>query len=372
MKQKFPLLFFYILPILLILNLLLRFKLTLTTSPDSYDYFKISEALPKIITSMWPFLYSLFLKITNTAVNDYLISSKIISLLSLSFIIIFVKIKNFYWKEIWTLLCFFSFQRLFPLSLSEVIFVPLSFLLFFYNYQFLTQKLSSKKFIIYNSLLLILLFVTKYSGLFIILSFILFTVYLKISRRLYFSTYFRSLFIALSVVTIYLICNKFITGYFMGLRTPPDINGYHNIRLSLSQIFFNLNPFFHTRIDNFMGLFSISWNQAYLFSFISTILWGTILIKNLKNKPNLIDLKVLLLACSSFFLVGTVYSYFTTKVDILDFRLLVGYYTFLFFAIIISISQKKVRQYDLILIIIGLFAIIPQLINLIVKEKSFC
>lgn len=62
---------------------------------------------------------------------------------------------------------------------------------------------------------------------------------------------------------------------------------------------------------------------------------------------------------STTFLFGTIYSYFTTKIDILDFRLLLGYYLPFFFAVIVALPNRKNK--NLILLLLGLYCAIVNI-----------
>ncbi|MDR2206976.1 MAG: hypothetical protein LBE36_12575 [Flavobacteriaceae bacterium] len=360
MKTKIVDSLFWLIPISLIINLFLRWNINSYLSPDSFDYFKIADHLPSITTSVWPFFYPLLLKIVNFVVDNYLVSYKVLSVSSLLFSLLFVRINHFYWKEIWTLLSFFSFLRIFPFGLSEVVLIPFLILIFYINHHFQNNKQSENKFILFNSIFLFITVSIKYSSIFFLIAFILFTVLLKFRKNILFKAYLKSSLLTLILCGLYLTVNYIETGFLIGERQPPG-GSYHNIRLSISQIVFTLNPFFHTKVYNYLGLFSFGWSIAYLFGFIFSLIWLFLITgKGISFMKN--NLIILLLINSLCFLAGTIYSYFVIKIDILDFRLLLGFYTFLFFAVIISLPRKM----DVILLLTALFSISTNIIQLFV------
>lgn len=364
-RKKFVECFFYVIPILLIINLFMRWNLTRTISPDSKNYFELAISFPKIPDSLFPIFYPLVLRILNIFFNDYEVTYKVLAFSSLIFTLIFVRFKNFYWKEIWILMSFLSFLRMAPWALSEVIIIPLFILIFYVNSQFLTNKKRSNDFIIQNSILLIITILTKYSSVFIIIGFILFSIFLYFRKRRASISYLISSCIALLGTFLYLSINYYYTGNFTGKRIPPD-GEYFNIRLSISQIFFNLNPFFLGKVEKYLGFFSFEWSFSYLAAFIFLIIWLFLLINAFLKKIIPQETKFLILlniSAAILFLLGTIYSYFTTKIDILDFRLLLGFYTFFFFSVICALPNFKNK--DLLLLVVALFCGTSNIINLL-------
>lgn len=73
---------------------------------------------------------------------------------------------------------------------------------------------------------------------------------------------------------------------------------------------------------------------------------------------------ILNILLSLVFLLGTIYSYFVTKIDILDFRLLLGYYVPIFFSVIVALPIYK--YWNVILLLLGLYCSVTNIINLLV------
>lgn len=361
-KQNIKNYIYFIYPPLLFLNIIVRIATTRTWSPDTEDYISIAQHLPDSIPfSLFPIFYPIALKLVNFFIHDYHVTYKVIAILSLFFCLAFVKLKNFFWKELWTMLCFYSFLRMAPWGLSEVIMIPLLILIFYYNYGFLIKKISPEKFIISNSIILIICILTKYSSIFYLPAFLVFSIILYMRKKHEHKAYIFSLALTSIATMLYLGLNYVFTGSAMGERVSPDGN-YYNARLSFSQALFNLNPFFHGRSDNYLG-FSLPWSIAYFFGILFSGLWASIILVNIKKlSENYRLLTYFLVILSLFFISGTIYSYFTTKIDILDFRLLLGFYTFIFFAV--AVSLQKFNNKDFILPIIGGFCLITNIINL--------
>ena len=365
---------FYLIPILLVMNLFIRWNDFEHTSPDSREYIALAKNFPMIEDSLFPIFYPICLKIINFIVHDYLVAYKVVCGMSLLFSLSFVRIKDFYWREIWVVSTFLSFLRIAPWGWSEIVMIPLLLLIFYYNYQFLMDKITSKKFVIFNSLLLIISILTKYSSLFFVGAFIGFSAILFLIKNKKAKPYIMSSFVSLLGGILYLFVNYSLTGYAMGKRIPPD-GEFYNVRLSFSQMLFNLNPFFHTRTDNYLGL-SFGWGVAYMGGLIFLLLFGWIILRALRksivfcnplitNKINgggkMLILNILL---SLVFLLGTIYSYFVTKIDILDFRLLLGYYVPIFFSVIVALPIYK--YWNVILLLLGLYCSVTNIINLLV------
>lgn len=371
MKNKLDL-GFYLIPILLVLNLFIRLNTIQSSSPDTYAYIDLAKKFPNIDNSLFPIFYPLCLKIVNFICNDYFISYKIICGISLLFSLFFVKFKNFYWREIWTLFTSISLMKIICFGWSEIIVIPLLLLIFYYNHQFLNNKISSKKNLTYSSLLLIICVLTKYSSLFFIGAFIAFSVILLLIKDKKAKTYIRISSIASVGSIFYLLINFVLTGHPMGERIPPDGVDY-NIRLSLSHILFTLNPLFSGKQINYLGL-SWDWEIAYLVSFLFFIFFVTVIIKyfnkDISISKNITGIRISIkggeskiliinIIISTTFLFGTIYSYFITKIDILDFRLLLGYYLPFFFAVIVALPNRKNK--NLILLLLGLYCAIVNI-----------
>lgn len=283
---------FYLIPIFLVANLFVRWNLTRTFSPDTYDYIDIANVFPYISqaedSSLFPVGYSIFLKIINLFFNDYMISYKVGAFLSLIFSLVFVRVKNFYWREIWVLFTFYSFLEMMPWGLSETLLVSLLTVVFYYNHQFINDEMKSRKFLLFYPLLLLSCVLVKYSALFFIIAHFVFVLFLKWIKDKKFWIYLKVSVISLLLSGLYLLNNYWVTGFAMGKRVPPD-GSYFNIRLSFSQILFNLNPFFHTK-GEYLGI-SFGWGVTYFLSILFTLFFSGIILRYFWN--NFLKMKIL-------------------------------------------------------------------------------
>lgn len=364
---------FYLIPLFLMINLFMRWKLVETTSYDTWSYIDLAEHFPYIIEakypSVFPLGYPIWLRINNLFFNDYMISYKVGAFLCLVFSLLFVKIKDFYWREIWVLFTFYSFLRITPWAWSETLIIPLLIMVFYYNHQFLNEKIKRGKFITFYPILLFACVLVKYSSLFFIVAHFIFVLFLSLIKDKKVWDYLKVSILSSILSGIYLLNNYFITGYAMGMRNPPDAM-YFNIRLSLANTIFSLNPLFHGR-GNYLG-YSFGWSIAFIFGGIFALFFCGIILRYLwlnllknKNLSNTTGGKILIFNTLNFviFLLGTIYSYFTTKIDILDYRLLLGYYSFFFFAVIVAFPEFRHRK--MVLLGLGLFCGIVNILNLL-------
>lgn len=336
MKNKKIQLLLHLIPLLLIINMIIRWRFATTISPDTYSYFEIAKTLPYVDNSTFPIGYPIFLKSINYLFDNYLISYKILAFLCLAFSLIFVRINNFYWREIWVLFTFSSFLRMAPYGLSETLLIPLLILVFYYNFQFLNNKILKQKFIIFYPILLFSCVLIKYSSLFFIVANFIFGVYLRFIKDEKQWTYLKVSIISAILSGLYLINNYWITGFTMGERFPPS-EEHLDISVSLLQILYSLNPLYY---DNGIG------KNLYI-SLISSIVFGIvflyIILRFLYKNKDTMEHKMIIfnILNSILFLIGTLYSYFTVTIDNLGYRLLLGYYIFLFFAVIIALSKFR-------------------------------
>lgn len=357
---------FYIIPIFLIVNLFIKWEFTQTISPDSEGYMDLARHFPYITemetynnhvimrvgqTTLFPLGYPIFLKMINSIFDDYLISYKVGAFLCVVFSLAFVRIKDFYWREIWMLFTFYPLLKLAPWAWAETLLVPLLIMVFYYNHRFLSGNISSKKFIFFYPVLLFLCVFIKYSSLFFIITHFIFGLYLRFIKDKKSIAYFKVSILSLGVFVLYLFNNYFLTGFMTGERaTEPKY--ILKILYSFSQVLFCMNPFIN--IGTNYREFSIEFYLLIAISALSSLFilyffWKNI-INFLQSKSNDKRLLILMLLHSGLFLMGTIYSYFTTKIDALDYRLLLGYYLFFFFAVIISLPKFKNRNIRLFII----------------------
>lgn len=370
MHDKKTDLLFYLSPIFLILSILIQWNIKDYCSYDSQYYFNFAKKLPIISDSLYPIFYPLLLRITNLFFDNYLISYKVLTIFSFGFSFFIVKYNNFFWREFWCLLSFTSFFKLAPWAWSEIIMIPLLLVYLLVNYQILTSKHQNNKMLIaINIFILLIMVTTKYSSLFIIASILPFCLYLFVKKnKAKAKDYLLIFFSGFMLAIIYLLLNKLNTGELMGVRLAPDFGGKFNLRLSLSFILFNLNPFFHGKQSNLLGFITFGWQIAYITSILLTIILFYLIKKSLLTGYNH-EMVVFCLISSLIVLGLTIYSYLTTRIDLLDFRLLLPFYFFFFSSVIFSIQSYKAPK-NVILIIILSLSIIINFFSIITSHYS--
>jgi hypothetical protein len=242
--MKKNVLFFFI-PILVVLNSILAYNNTPIVdgfrgiSPDSLDYIKIAEDLPFIKSSLFPIFYPFCIKTFSFFTQNYLLTTKIICGLSLVFSFGFVYYKQWYWKEIWTILATASFLDIYYWSWSETIIIPTLLLCLYYISQYFNGK-KSKFWIIKLSALFIIMLLTKYSIVFLLAGIFIWVVLKYIFSK---EKYFKLLIpvvISAIVFVFYLFLNYYFTGYFTGKRLVRPTESI-NIQLSIYNIIFSFN-----------------------------------------------------------------------------------------------------------------------------------
>ncbi len=357
---------YYLLLILIFAVIILNIFISKThgISPDSLDYFKMSEDFQS--TNLFPIGYPFLLKLTNLFGN-LLVSSKILALLAL-LIMVFSSIKyNFYPRETILVIGLKTFI-IFHYSWSETIFLPLFYLLILSFYLFNKGVLNKNKFAFIWVFLLIFLFFIKYSALFIFLG-ISFFLLLEIVRKTQFAVENKYLFIKILIITAllyatYLLYNHFIFNNFLGTRLPPKDFGDASrlIRIIIYNFFNAINPFYSSTsfqlfgksFLNLLNFGSVIIGLPLLFYFFRSYKYC---IKYEKTFLNLIYITSLV------YFFGILYSNLTTKIDGLDFRLLLPF-IFIIHFIIIKYFLKRFAQAENFLILLVIVSLTTNSITL--------
>lgn len=362
---------FFIIPIGIIINMFLSWKEIIYYTPDSYSYIGLSKSLPDIKYSLFPIFLPVLLRIFSFFTKDYDIAFKVINLLSVIFIILFVRVKNFYWKEIWVIMTFSSFQNIFPMAWTENLFFSFLIAYCYYNFKFLNREINKNQFLFYNSFLLIIMCLLKYNAMFIIIGSII-SGFLIRKKDYFFSKYcFFSTIISGTLFSVYLVFNFFQTGSITGNRDLPNnfgyinyfINSVRNVPLTYDPVAFSLQRIaVKIKLEyGFKYITILPYITSYLISFFS--IRYLIKLKNIK-----IDAFSFFCIISSInFLVFTFITGFNTKIDVLDFRLLLSFYVFLLIGIINTLKNNiKVKYFDNKLFLLGIVSLIIFTISLVI------
>lgn len=304
---------------------------------DPYYYMKLAKEFPHIWDTTFPVFYPIVIKIINVFCSDYYISSKVVCLLSILFVFGYSYWKKFFWKEIWVIFSTVSFLETNYWTRSESLLMPLLLIFSHLSYQYLTDITKvNKKWIIKFSIILILMCATKYSCLFIILAIYLYLfIYFICKRKILFPLLISSV-AATGFMVLYLLLNKYLTGYYTG----PRISTWNNtqllsIRLSFFSAAYCLNPIVNSRL-----IFGYMINYFLLF-FISVGLYIPLVVNLFRRKLILNNINLYFLNIGVIFLILTCVSYFVTKLDNLNARLLLPFIFFLYLFITMIIKNKK-------------------------------
>lgn len=358
---------YYFLLILVFVVIILNIFISKThgISPDSLNYFEMSENFQ--LTNLFPFGYPFLLKASNLFGNLF-ISSKVLAFVSLGFMV-FCSIKfDFYPKETILVIALKTFI-IFHFSWSETIFLPLFYLLILSFYLLSKGVLNKNKFAIISVLLLTFLFLIKYSALFIFLG-ISFFLLIEILKKTQFAAENKYLFFKILIITAflyatYLLYNHFIFNNFLGTRLPPkDFGDTSRLIRIIAYNFFNaINPFYS---DTSFQLFGK--NFLNILNFGSVIIGLPLLVyffkayRYFRKSENTFLNYIYIIGLVYFF--GVFYSNLTTKIDGLDFRLMLPFIfiihfitikyflkryskaeNILFFVAIISLATNSITQY---------------------------
>ncbi|MBS1573600.1 MAG: hypothetical protein JST62_14495 [Bacteroidetes bacterium] len=355
MKKELP---YYFLPILVVLNSILAYSLTPSVdgfkgiSPDSLDYITIAQKLPTISNSLFPVFYPICIKLVSFLFNNYFLASKILCCVAVIFSFGFVYRKNFFWREFWIILSTSSFLDIYYWSWSETILIP-ELIVFYYYIQQYFQNKCEKNWLLKISIILILLLLTKYSSIFIIIGMIFFVVLMKLVYHERKYKLISPIIISLFFFLGYIFLNFHFTGYFTGNRITRA-SGSINIQLSLFNIIYAYNPIINNRF--FCG---VKINYLYYALFTILIFLPSVYLL-VKNKIKDISEVVFCFSISIIFLLFSYASFFITKLDYLNERLLLPSIFFLYVGLIIGISQFISKK---TLIIIGYLSLIFNLID---------
>lgn len=354
-------LLFYIIPLGIIINMLLSWKYAVCYTPDSYKYIEISKDLPRFTDSIFPLFYPVLIRFGEFLTGNYDMTIKLINLFAVIFILFFVRLKKFYWKEIWIMMTFSSFQHIFPMAWTESTLLVFLIVYSYYNYKFLKNEITAPRFFTYHTLLLVAMLLIKYSSIFILLSCLIFALFLMKRSKNFSKYYFISSLITLLFFILYLFFNFYLTGKFTGVRGIPShfnylefmVNSIKRIPLTYDPLGFSLHRMSMT-MKNESGISYINkfpYLLSYLFSFFCLYFFVS-----LKDKRK--DFFTLFCVITSFtFLICTFIVGGITKIDVLDYRLLLCFYVFLLIGVIHCI-RLNTSNYHLKLIFIGVFSLL--------------
>ncbi len=192
---------------------------------DSLSYFGIASDLPALKTNLFPLGFPVLIQFFHFFFQDYFWASKVLNISMVIIILLFSYFKQFHFKE--TVLLFAGKTLFFSLThvSSEGPFVFLLYFLLYFFHERFVEKIKSRNFIFFTSLLLVLLFTVRYSGIYIYLGVGVFWLTFVLKKRIFEpkKDVFRVLLISGFGILVYLGFNHYIYGSFTGenLRGAP-------------------------------------------------------------------------------------------------------------------------------------------------------
>ncbi len=282
-------------------------------NPDSLRYMRQAYLLPTIDNTTAPLGYPFSIKLLTYIGLDEFWSSKVIALLTYTFMLIFAYRKQFYFREVVMTSALFSFVSIFSFTMSEPLILPFVFFFMYCSKQVIDEKYSALKSIFLLSLSFILLYNIRYSSLFIMAAAGWFGL-LKIK-----SGYGKYFMFSSGIGVLFMVFYKFL---FIDYFNETYVHDFLNIGLKpTSQLLVELyqglttsfNPFIHISdpnggIVNF-GIYGIGLLNIFIIVFL---FW--------KNKMS--NFQQLLLWIG---VIGIVCSYFVQyfySVNPIDYRLI--------------------------------------------------
>lgn len=357
---------FLVLPLLLSINLMFHWNSQSFITEDSRVYFSIADNLPSISESTFPILYPLVLRIVNTFFSDYNLAYKIVNIICIAFTFGFLYAKKFFWKPVWTLLCFASFLEIYYHAWSENLVIPLLMVFFYLNHKFLTNTNNSfSRYITINTIVFVLLFLTKYNSAFFIAGIIPFVLLFRsqIGKKSKFLLISATAAIILCV--FYLLLNKYNTGYMVGSRTDViQMSFLRYVVLSLANIPITIDPYSFALLKIlYIKTHFYLWTVPYVIAFFGMIIFFWWIIKKvLLNNFN----KFCFILCTVFVLLSMISAYFT-RVDILGPRLLLGFHLPIWLGFFAGSRDYINNIKNSLWIIIGTLSILLHSVSMIIN-----
>lgn len=318
------------------------FRIDGGVSDDTFMYIKIADNLPQFTSSVWPIGYPIVIRLFNFLVQDFYITTRVIAVAGVLFIMFFSYFKNFFFKETSILLALKVFT-IFLFSYSETLFLPFFYVLLYLLYNFLKKDDNKLIDILKISLIITVLCVIRYASIFI-LGGLIFLLFLELTKK----DKFTKRIIDLSSVILFSIIGFLVFLYFNYVNTGGFL-GENNRNPSILQqsgigtfIIKNLSFSFFSAMNPVMNVIRIN-KLLFVLSVLSSLVsFGgiTYFITKAVFKKNLSDFQKLLLFIGVSVFIGLIYSSFTTGIDGLHIRLSIVIYLCIYFFILISFKDQ--------------------------------
>lgn len=325
-------------------------------SLDANMYFQMAAKLPDIEHNIYPIGYPVVLRISNSLLGDYYWTSKILSVAMVLFIGIFAIAKKFYVQPTLILLSFKVVTSIFYFSLSETIYLPACYLLFYCIHQYFYEKLKPTKFVIWATLLFFFLYTIRYTTAYIGLGLGIFYIIYKWQnkdlRTFFKDPFFYFLLGSFLSIILYILwtLSLFPSAFGGDLREVPIIEDHfafavQNI-IGLTNI---ANPIYSIK---FRSLHGSRWLLQGIICLIDiACLWFAV--KTIRQNPSrwkqpfwiCVIVQIIVFAIAIFV------SEYINYIDYINTRMIIVSSTLLFFMVLVFIAADKPKLLKVMLII---------------------
>lgn len=193
--------------------------------PDSLSYFGIASDLPSFKTNLFPLGFPVVIEFFHQVFGDYFWASKMLNISMVVSILLFSWVKRFYFRETVLLFAGKTLFFAFNWAASEGLFLFILYFLIYHFHERFQDRMRSKKFIIFSSLLLVLLFTVRYSGIYLFLGIGIFWLLMTFKDKLtpLNKDLLKMLILSGFGIAVYLAFNFYTFGSFTGenLRGAP-------------------------------------------------------------------------------------------------------------------------------------------------------
>lgn len=313
--------------------------------PDSIQYFLQAQDFWDYKVN-FPLGYSFLIKIVYYFTGSYIISSKLINLLSYLFILLFSYKKKFFFSETVLVFSFYPFVNLYPISLSESVYYLFNYLIIYTIYRIIETGFR-KKYTFISFVLFFILVSVRFSGIFVFATSALFLLYCVYRKGYSFNAFFQYITASAAGIVCYLFVNYLYCGFLFGQRDhlhvsqPSFLNFISTFVISVARDFSFLNIFIHKGISEALSFMNIGMGIVTGIAALFIII---------RKKKELSTFSIYLFISFLGILMSIAYTYYVTKVDD-TIRVKSNAYLYLIFFLAINFSGTALNFFRFFLVI---------------------
>ena len=219
-------------------------------SGDFPAYLKIASEIPSPSNNLFPIGFPLILNVFSLLTKEYFYSSILLKIVCFISIIGFAIWKRFYVTEIIILLTLKSIVWTFIHQGSEYISYPFLFIYIYLIHQLFDHKISTKKFILFSSVIAFILVSLRYANVFIFIATFLFYIICYKRTKKYTLPIILHLGLSAILISVYLLFNYIFFGSFTNENNRIN-NEYDNFLIDTYYDFIGVinlfNPLFYIK-----------------------------------------------------------------------------------------------------------------------------